>query len=170
MYLYHFVPQDQIGGILYPLNQLKSKQPELYKQHFGKYDDIKEKDVEIPGFGYWNDCINLMPVNPGLVKSELEKFGHDTNWKWKFYKIDASELHRSKLIIMVPTDGEDTFSRKFIKFDQENFDKYCHISEVTKYRFQKAKDLREQPNTFAGIPHVLYKDFIETKNLETIML
>lgn len=169
MNLYHFVPDNQIGDRIYPLNQLKLTQPELYKKHFAKYDSIKEKDVAIPGFGYWNDCINLMPVNPSLVKSELERFGHDTNWKWEFYKIDSAALDKSKLIIMVPTDGEDTFSRKFIEFNQENFDKYCHIGEVTKYRYQKAQDRGEQPNTFAGIPHVLYKDFIETKNLEIVM-
>ncbi len=170
MYLYHFVPQDQNGKILYPLNQLKTNNLELYKKHFAKYDLIQEKDVKIPTFGYWNDCINLMPVSPDLVKAELEKFGHDTNWKWEFYKIDSSKLHQSKLIIMVPTDGGNTFSREFIKFNQENIDKYCHIGEVTRYRFQKAKNMDEQPNTFAGIPHVLYKDNIDTANLEIIKL
>ena len=87
MYLYHFVPQDQNGKILYPLNQLKTNNLELYKKHFAKYDLIQEKDVKIPTFGYWNDCINLMPVSPDLVKAELEKFGHDTNWKWNFIKL-----------------------------------------------------------------------------------
>ena len=79
MYLYHHVPNAQNGSIIFPLNQLKDRSPQLYTEQSAKYDNIKEKDVEIPEFGYWNDCVNLMPINPGLVKAELEKYGHDTN-------------------------------------------------------------------------------------------
>ncbi len=168
MNLYHFVPQDQIGDILYPLNELKEKSPELYKQHLAKYDDIKEKDVEIPGFGYWNDCVNLMPVSPGLVKKELQSYGHDTNWQWRFYKIDAEKLDVSKLMILVMTEEDGLFKREFILFSKETFEKYCHIGEATRAIFQQAKDNNEQPNTFARIPHVLYKASIDTTGLEIV--
>jgi hypothetical protein len=168
MYLYHHVPNNQTGSIIYPLNQLKEKFPEIYSQQYSKYDNIKEKDVEIPGFGYWNDCVNLMPVNPGLVKKELEKYGHDTNWAWRFYRIAAESLDSSKLIIMVMTETNVSFERLFIPFDIETFDKYCHIGEVTRKVFQKAKDNNEQPNTFARIPHVLFKSSIDTRDIEII--
>lgn len=168
MYLYHFVPQSQVGNIIYPLNQLKSVNPGIYESQSAKYKNQKEKDVEIPDFGYWNDCINLMPVSPDLVKKELEKFGHDTNWSWRFYKIDSKNLDNSKLIFMVPTDGEDTMKREFLKFNEENFNKYAHIGDVTRFRFQQAKDNDEQPNTFAGIPHVLYRGTIDTSELEIV--
>jgi hypothetical protein len=168
MYLYHFAPSKQEGDTIFPLNKLKILFPDIYEKQKAKYDNQREKDVEIPGFGYWNDCINLMPVRPDLVKEELERYGHPTNWLWRFYKIDSTNLDNSKLIIMVPKDGEDTTKRDFLKFNEENCSKYCHIGDVTKYRFQKAKDNNEQPNTFAGIPHVLYKDSINTTNLEII--
>lgn len=168
MYVYHHVPQNQIGDIIYPLNQLKDTFPDIFRKQSAKYDNIQEKDVEILGFGYWNDCINLMPVNPGLVKKELEKYGHDTNWQWLFYKIDTKQLNNSKLILMVTTDKSGTLERDFLPFTKENFDKYCHIGEATRAIFQKAKDNYEQPNTFARIPHVLYKDSINTKGLEIV--
>ena len=79
MNLYHHVPPNQIGSVIYTLNQLKEKFPEIYNKQSAKYDDIEEKDVEIPGFGFWNDCVNLMPVNPSLVKKELEKYQERTN-------------------------------------------------------------------------------------------
>lgn len=169
MNLYHHVPNNQVGHVIYPLNQMIEKFPDLYKEHYAKYDNIKEKDVEIPGFGYWNDCVNLMPVSPGLVKEELEKFGHDTNWEWRFYKINYEDLDRSKLVIMVTTDSGGVFERKFIQFSKEAYDKYCHIGEATRACFKKAKDNNEQPNTFARIPHVLYKNTINTKNLEVVV-
>ncbi len=168
MYLYHHVPQSQNGEVIYPLNQLKEKFPDIYSMQSAKYDDIQEKDVEIPGFGYWNDCINLMPVNPGLVKSELEKYGHDTSWGWRFYRIDAEKLDTSKLTIMIMSEYDGVFERDFVQFNKDNFDKYCHIGDVTRVLFQEAKDKGEQPNTFARVPHVLYKGSISTKGLEVI--
>lgn len=169
MYLYHHVPTNQIGDIIYPLNQLKEKFPDIYSREYAKYDNIKEKDVEIPGFGYWNNCVNLMPVNPGLVKKELEKYGHDTNWEWRFYKINPDSLDNSKLVIMIMTNNEDILERKIIQFSKEAFDKYCHIGEATRTCFRKAKDNNEQPNTFARIPHVLYKDSVNTKDIEVVV-
>jgi hypothetical protein len=168
MYLYHHVSNKQTGSIIYPLNELKNKHPEIYRKQSAKYDNIQEKDVEIPGFGYWNDCINLMPVSPDLVKKELVKFGHNTNWPWIFYKIDSETLDNSKLVIMVPLESNNISRRQFIKFNKTNFDKYCHIGGVTRQRYQNAKDNNEQPNTFAGVPHVLYKGSIDTSNLEII--
>ena len=168
MYLFHHIPHKQVGDVIYPLNQLKEKYPDIYKQQYAKYDAINEKDVEIPGFGYWNDCVNLMPVNPGLVKKELEKYGNDTNWDWIFYKIEPKNLESSKPIIMVMSDTDGILKRDFIPFSDETYQKYCHIGEATRTSFQKAKDNNEQPNTFARVPHVLYKGTISTKGLETV--
>lgn len=168
MYIYHHVPEKQSGDVIYPLNQLKEKFPDIYKKQFAKYDSIKEKDVYIPGFGYWNDCINLMPVDPGLVKEELEKYGHDTNWRWRFYKIDSEELDNSNLILMIMTENNGVLGRDFIPFNKANFEKYCHIGEATRAIFQKAKVNNEQPNTFAHVPHVLYKDSINTAKFEIV--
>ena len=168
MYLYHHVPDNQIGDVIYPLNQLKEKLPDIYSQQYAKYDSIKEKDVEIPGFGYWNDCVNLMPVNPGLVKKELEKYGHDTNWQWRFYKIDPEKLDNSKLIIMAMNEADGVLERTFVPFSRLAFEKYCHIGETTRAIFQKAKTDNEQPNTFARVPHVLYKDSIDSTEFEVV--
>jgi hypothetical protein len=168
MHLYHHVPKKQVGDLIYPLNQLEVKLPDIYKKQFAKYDSIKEKDLEIPGFGYWNDCVNLMPVNPGLVKKELEKYGHDTSWEWRFYLIDPEMLDVSKLIIMIMNDNNGALERTFLPFSEEDFNDYCQIDEATRTIFQKAKDNNEQPNTFARIPHVLYKDSINTNGLETV--
>lgn len=169
MYLYHHVPANQDGYIIYPLNQLKEKFPDIYSKQYAKYDNITEKDVEIPGFGYWNDCVNLMPVNPGLVKKELEKYGHDTSWEWRFYKIDSESLKNSKLVIMIMNDKDGVLEREFIEFSKEAFNEYCRIGDATRACFEKAKNNNEQPNTFARVPHVLYKDSINTRNLEVVV-
>ena len=168
MFLYHHVPEGQIGDVIYPLNQLKVLYPDLYGHHYKKYDGLIEKDVKIPRFGYWNDCVNLMPVSPDLVKAELEKYGLDTNWEWRFYKINAQSLDYSKLIIMILNENAGHLQREFVQFNKEAFDKYCHIGKATRDCFKDAKDNNEQPNTFARIPHVLYKGAINTKNLEVI--
>lgn len=168
MFLYHHVPSNQTGDVIYPLKQLKDRFPDIYKKQFAKYDTIKEKDVEIPGFGYWNDCVNLMPVNPGLVKKELEKYGHNTDWQWHFYKIDAEALNNSKLVIMVMKDMGGAIEREFIPFSREAFEEHCHIGQATRDAFQNAKDNNEQPNTFARVPHVLYKGSINTAGLEIV--
>lgn len=105
---------------------------------------------------------------PSLVKAELEKYSHDTNWDWRFYKINAKNLNNKKLIIMLMDDNDGKRERQFIPFNKENFEKHCHIGDMTRAVFQKAKDNNEQPNTFARVPHVLFRDSINTQGLEIV--
>jgi len=61
-YLYHGVPKQLEGNILYPLNILKDKCPEVYEKEVSKYvgrEHVKEN--RIPAFNcLWNDVFILL--------------------------------------------------------------------------------------------------------------
>ena len=65
-----------------------------------------------------------------MVKKLLEEYGHDTNWQWRFYKIDSEKLDDSKLVIMSIAEVDSALERKFMPFDTATFEKYCHIGEA----------------------------------------
>lgn len=66
------------------------------------------------------------------------------------------------------TEDGGVLERSLVPFNEETFNEYCHIGDVTRAIFQKAKEDNEQPNTFARIPQVLYRGSINTKNLDIV--
>ena len=70
IYLYHSVPKNLEGSILYPLNTLKGKHPDIYEQQVSKYvgrEHIKEQRIPILDC-LWNDVLHFSAVNPKEVK------------------------------------------------------------------------------------------------------
>ena len=63
--IYHLVPRELRGTLLYPLNQLKSVFPDLAAQHFTKYYDRADlPSTPIPPLQcLWNDVLMFSPVH-----------------------------------------------------------------------------------------------------------
>jgi len=65
-FLYHLVPENMIGKILYPLNRLKSISPKSYKEQVKKYnkrEHVLEKTI-LSLNCKWKDVIHLTAVIP----------------------------------------------------------------------------------------------------------
>lgn len=74
MYLYHFVPENMQGTVLYPLSELKHKFPKLFDKQEAKYlgrESVKE--TLVPGLGSWNDVIHLSPIEPKKVLAAMKR-------------------------------------------------------------------------------------------------
>ncbi len=66
IYLYHSVPKNLQGNILYPLNTLKEKHPEIYEQQVSKYvgrEHMTQQRIPILDC-LWNDVLHFSAVNP----------------------------------------------------------------------------------------------------------
>lgn len=169
MYLYHFVPENMQGTVLYPLNELKHKHSELFDKQEAKYHGREEvKETLVPGLGGWNDVIHLSPVDPKKVITALAEAGAPADFSWKAWRIDASTLDQSKLIIMVTHKNGSAYTKEFLPFTEENYLMHNEVPEITKQHYREAEAKGEQPFTYGGAPHVFYKGVIETKDLEII--
>ncbi len=170
MYLYHFVPEDMRGTVLYSLNEMKYKLPELFDGQAAKYEGREDvKDTEVPGLGNWNSVIHLSPIDPTEVKLAMQETGAPVDMSWRAFRIDASSLDQSKMTIMVThKKGEGQYEKEYLPFTEENYLQNNHLPEITKQHYRDARAQGEQPLTYAGAPHVLYLGTIETKDLEVV--
>lgn len=76
-YLYHKVPPDFVGPILYPLNRLKQRLPDVYARQVKKYQGreavLKRR---IPHLNcLWNDVLHFSPVHPTQCRAALQAAG-----------------------------------------------------------------------------------------------
>ena len=71
-YIYHAVPKNLDGSILYPLFSLKDKFPDLYEKEIKKYDDHPQRKLlpfkKVPKLNCSRgDVLHFSPIHPNLI-------------------------------------------------------------------------------------------------------
>lgn len=181
-YFYHMEP---LGGLvgdsnLYPLNELKTKHPDVFLKHKSKYDHrphLMECRLELPNC-LWNDVIHLSPVDISLVlEAMITVFKEEQSLrmpkvakKYYYYEIPESFLDPNLLYILKRERAGDT--PKEILHETINNLLVSYVGNAEKLEttvpklqeeyFRKcAHDLSLPAYLFTGISHVLYKGTID---------
>jgi hypothetical protein len=169
-YLYHRVPKNMEGTILYPLNMLKNTCPEIYADQVKKYigrEMLLTKEIP-PLKCLWNDVLHFTAVSPEVLKTALKEAG--IYYKMSFFKVPISIIEGENSIAF--TQREDANSAKIINdyeiFDPKRIEIYRTIplKTIEYYKQKKADGLL--PLLYHLVPHVLYRGIIETEGLEII--
>ena len=165
-FLYHFVPPNMQGDVLFPLNVLKEKYPDIYAGAASKYDARKYvmEDV-VPGLGcLWNDVIHLTAVHPRDLKKALVEAGGRSEMPIVCYEVDPDILDPKNTVVYLYKymKREDKFEEdNFVPFKVANISEYSHIPEVTKNYFKRTFQAGEWPLKFAFVSHILYQGTID---------
>ena len=174
-YLYHRVPPNMSGTILYPLNVLKTIEPKLYDEHVKKYEGREHLlTAEVPPLNcLWNDVLHFTAVSPYELKENLAKAGIVLDSMWvRWYKIPISLIVGEKSIAFTYRRDINIIPnfKEYETFDPDRIDVYrcVPVETISYYREQKAKGLR--PLLFHLVPHILFKGTIDAKDLEIITL
>jgi len=185
-YLYHMVPKDmrpneEGKNILYPLNMLKEKFPDLYEVKAEKYlepqgsNEEKNKDRKsiperlIPTLeqAAWGDALNLTAIHPQDLINALESAGFSPK-EMKFYQIDP-ELLDSKLTTVYlykEEVSEQEDSKQYVDFDSKKLHEYKAIPDETKTYYKKRFEEQKRPLLFVRVPHILYKKHLDVSDVE----
>jgi len=173
-YLYHRVPNNMKGGILYPLNQLKDIDLTLYEEERSKYENrmhVMEQPVP-PLNCLWNDVIHLAALHPQKVQDELEKH-NDSLINKKFFQIDPHILEPEKTTVFLfghNIEEEKYQSDNWATYDPDNIGKYSEFPERTSRYYARSFEKGENPLLWAFVPHIMYKGHIDTTDIEIIEL
>ena len=173
MYLYHWVPKDMKGDILYPLNVLKNEHPELYDIKASKYVG-REKVMQqvIPALNcLWNDVLHFTAVHPSVVKEALINAGSKKDFDMSCYEIDPNLLDPEKTIVYLYEHDSvvDKMSiENFAKYDPNDIEKYSHLTQKTKDYYKEMFDQGKKPLVFHGVPHIFYKGNLNVKKLPIV--
>lgn len=176
MYLYHRVPPNMVGTVLYPLNELRARYPEVYTEHVRKYSPdpvletrdrklLMERRIE-PLDCLWNDVLFLVAVHPQrLAKARAKIVGRPSAWNRSFV-IDIATLDCTKLAV-----GRFDTGRKgsFEQFDPAKLEQDSQVPGATleHYRLAHAEN-RKHFFPFLHLPHYLYKGSIDTAGVRVI--
>jgi len=76
-FLFHLCPLDLRDATIYPLNELRTRHPELYLRERRKWEGRESVlDVEIPHLGCtWGDTVNLATIDPRRLIAAREEIG-----------------------------------------------------------------------------------------------
>lgn len=174
-YLYHRVPQDLEGTILYPLNTLKEKYPKLYEKKTEKYvgrEFIMQKRIPLLNC-LWNDVLHLTAVHPQEIRQALIEAGKKDILPMSFFQINPHSLKKEKTIIYlylhdyVSKKGEIQ-AENFTSYDPENIAQYTLLPQETKDYYKEAVSKGDKVFLFHKVPHIFYKGTLDIAKMPII--
>jgi len=177
-YLYHHVPKDLKGTVLFPLNVLKLKYPEIYKNQISKYEGrkhITEQRITLLDNCLWNDVIFMTAVNPQEIFDARTDAGWGKIEPQQYFRIDPSTLDQEKLAVYLfkfkePNTNSGVNANDFAEYNQKTASDYAIMPQLTKDYFKYEHERGEQRIRlfYRYIPHILYKGEIDISNADIV--
>ncbi len=169
MYVYHRVPSNMKGSILYPLNALKDIDPELYDLHEKKYEgrmEVMKNRIEKLNC-LWNDVLHCSALNPSVISEALNKLGKESHLK--FFEIPVEILEPENTVVYTHSlreRGAPIPQEDFVEFDPNEVEKYAYLPEETVQYYKETIEAGSNPLLYHLVPHILYKGSIDTTDLK----
>ncbi len=104
-FVYHVVPADMQGDVLYPLSVIKSKFPHLAQKFAEKYSwrqDIMKRELPILN-RFWNEVIHLSTIDPRKTMHELSKLRGVLGKTIQCVAIPIENLNSAKCLYFMPS-------------------------------------------------------------------
>lgn len=174
-YLYHSVPLNLQGSVLYPLNSLKDKYPKIYEEQIKKYagrEHITEQRIPVLDC-LWNDVLHFSAVHPGEIKHALVEAGRDSDFVMNFYQIDPAFLDPRNTVVYLfaHADDEEKMSEgNFAPYNPGEMEmvRFSVMPERTKEYYKEMIKRNERPLLYHRIPHILYKGTLDVTGLPIV--
>jgi hypothetical protein len=174
-YLYHRVPENLEGDILYPLNSLIDIYPERYEEEKSKYSARPETlDIRVTSLNCrWNDVIHFTAVHPSKVHDALSKVGKELAPGKKYFQIDPTKLLAKDATIYLaahlkPKDLENP--ENFLPYDSAVLDQYSDVPSRAVEYYEKCVRENERILIYKFIPHVLYRGNLDISDAPIITM
>ena len=169
MVIYHAVPDGMVGDILYPLNVLRDIESDLAALHDAKYEGREEvARTVIPTLSCgWGDVLFMSAVHPQTVIDTMLAAGCNVDFSITAYEIPLQMLDMECLTVM-ETIALGNDGKRFVPFELESLATWQKIPQITTDHYTNMAAKGEQPFTYGGIAHFLYKGTIDVRGLKTV--
>lgn len=170
MQVYHVVPPNFIGTVLYPLNALQTPLPDIYATQVRKYrgrEDLLQHQIPYLDC-HWNDVLHFSPVSPQQIHDAVTAAGFEWHMR-DWFAVDpvAMGFSSENTVIythpMKPGSSQRVKEEDFIPFTMEALEMLVSIPQATYEYFNHAKAYDERPFLFNFVPHVMYYGAIDTE-------
>ncbi|OGH69242.1 MAG: hypothetical protein A2754_04190 [Candidatus Magasanikbacteria bacterium RIFCSPHIGHO2_01_FULL_47_8] len=172
-YLYHSKPKDLKGNILYPLNFLKEKHPDIYENQVKKYTGREHiTQQRIPTLNcLWNDVLHFSAVHPKEIKEALIQAGRTDDFTMEYYQVDPKilDLANTTVYLYAHQDLKDKMNEgNFAPYNPEELAQFSSMPQSTKDYYKEMIAKGERPLLYHGIPHILYKGNLDLTGIPII--
>jgi hypothetical protein len=189
VFVYHGVPSEMVGDVLYPLNQLATIAPEAYELQRSKYlgrEAVLDARISPEGL-LFNDTVHCAPLHPHRLFAAREALGFaplrvtpgGSHFSGQFFEIPLERIsqqpvlwYRWETLWINGAPGEDVPDAPPIdEFEPFDFGRYRQLPDVTDAHLaylRRMKDEGRRPLLFVHIPHVLVAGPIDTRGLRII--
>jgi hypothetical protein len=190
-FVYHRVPGDMVGGVVYPLNQLAAIAPETYEFQKSKYAGRETvMDFRIPHLGLlFNDTVHCAPLHPYHLFDARRSLGfpvprasarqRTSRFNGLFFEIPLERItahpvawYQWKTLWINGAPNEDVpLAPPLEEFEPFDPSRYRELTAVTDSHLSYLARMRERgqpPLLFVHIPHVLVAGPIEIRDLRVI--
>ncbi len=174
-YLYHRVPENMQGSVLYPLNILKEKYPEIYQKQVGKYvgrEELTKRIIPILNC-LWNDVLHFSPVHPVEIKKALVEAGWSSDFSMQCYLIDPKMLDPKDTVIYFSSPDNkinDPNPDNFMPYNPEDVKSFSIMSEKNKQYYKEVISQGGHPLLYPWVTHILYKGSIDIADLSIVSI
>lgn len=185
-FVYHSVPRDMVGSILYPLNQLQAIAPDRYAFQKAKYAGREAVlDYRIPGLGLlFNDTVHCSPLPPYYLVRARQELRLDSTarptagwWTGMVYAIPLERIlihpvmwYAWKTLWINGSPDDDVPleppAEEFVPFDPSHYQELSAPTERHLTYLRTMRDRGRRPLMFVHIPHVLVAGPIDVSGLE----
>lgn len=171
-FIYHIKNPSFKGKYIYPLSELQTIYPDLYKKEMKKYKgrenhpNIKINILDTS----WKDCVNFSTLSPIKI-FQLEQLlgvpGYKNIHDVDIFKFDIKDLKNMEMCLY----DDNKSPRKDEAYKKININTYKEtdfIPTATIKYFVKSKEKNEYPLLFGNVPHVLIKGSIPINKADII--
>jgi len=171
-YIYHAVPENFIGNILVPLNEMHNLDDSLKAKYLEKYKGREEiLKRRVPRLDcLWNDVVQFLPVHHRKVFELQVELGIISEVPaYKFFEIDVDLLELDMAVVFFKNKPKDDNSevKSLESVDLSTLDT---IPEPTIAYFKSTIGSGELPFNYQFIPHILYKGSVDVSEQNIITL
>ena len=173
-YLYHSVSKNLRGNILYPLNVLKEKYPDLYEMQVSKYagrEHVTRQQIPILNC-LWNDVLHFSAVHPSEIKKALIEAGSKFDFNRSYYQINPELLSTKNTIVYLyahVNNEREMEKENFVSYNPNDIAKFSHMPQATKDYYKEIINKGERPLLYHRIPHILYKGSLDIIDMPIII-
>lgn len=161
------------GSILYPLNALKEKHPDIYEQQVNKYigrEHIIQQQIPVLDC-LWNDVLHFSAIDPIEIKQALIEAGRNPDFIMNYYQVDPKLIESKNAIVYLyahASNRDKIKEENFAPYNPDEVAKFSLIPQATKDYYKEMIGKGERPLLYHKIPHILYKGTLDITNLPII--
>ena len=192
-FVYHRVPSEMVGDVIYPLNQLAAIAPERYELQRSKYlgrEAVLAARISQDGL-LFNDTVHCAPLHPNRLFAARERLGlhppradasrarNTSRFSGLFFEIPLDRISTQRLLwYRWETPWINGFPNEDVplappleEFEPFDASRYRELSDVTDPHaayLRRMKETGKRPLLFVHIPHVLVAGPIDAHRLGVI--